>query len=63
MEQPNALVESPVGTPVRKNGPKELMAAFGCPGRPVGVPEYNAFWKSLSDNEKDYYRNADLVSA
>ncbi len=50
-------------TPERRNGPKELMAAFSCPGRPVGVPEYNAFWKSLSEDEKSFYRNAELATA
>lgn len=44
----------------RRNGPKTLMAAFSCPDRPVNVAEYNEFWKSLSPEQKDYYRNVDI---
>jgi len=44
----------------RRNGPRELMAAFSCPGREVKVAEFNEFWKSLDEGQKAYYRNVDI---
>lgn len=43
-----------------KNDVKTLKEFFGTPERPVNGPEMMAFWKSLSDEEKEYYKNADL---
>lgn len=43
-----------------KNGPKEMMAYFGSPERPVTMAEFREFWGSLSEEEKDEFRYADL---
>lgn len=43
-----------------KNGMKEIKDFFGTPERPVTGPEMMAFWKSLTDEEKEYYKTADL---
>lgn len=45
-----------------RNTPKELMAFFSTPEKPVKLSEYNEFWKSLSNDEKEYYRTADLAA-
>lgn len=29
---------------------------FGCDGRPVSAAEMQAFWKPLSEEEKDFYK-------
>lgn len=42
------------------NSLKDLIAFFGTPERPVTPPEFRDFWNSLSDQEKDYYKNAPL---
>lgn len=39
---------------------KELMAALGTPQNPVGVAEYRTFWASLSEEERAYYKHAEL---
>lgn len=44
----------------KKNGPRDLMTAFSCEGRPVTTPEFSEFWKSLSESEKEFYRFAPL---
>lgn len=33
---------------------------FDTPEKPLGTSEFMDFWKSLSDEEKEYYKNADL---
>lgn len=43
-----------------ENTIKELMAAFSTLERPVTVVEYKAFWESLSDQEKVFYKTAKL---
>lgn len=43
-----------------ENSIKDLMAAFSCPGRPVGISEYKDFWKSLTPEQQRYYKNYDL---
>jgi hypothetical protein len=54
MDQPTALF-----TP-DKNGTKELIAFFSTPERPVTAAEFMGFWKSCTDEQKDYYRNAKI---
>lgn len=54
------MTQPTVQTPTRRNGPKELMVAFACPDREVKVAEFNEFWKSLSPEQKEYYRNVDI---
>lgn len=56
--------------PMAQNGVKELMAFFGvelkgiCTDSPtdgkVTTPEFSAFWKSCSDEQKAYYKSAPL---
>ena len=43
---------------IKKNGIKELMEFFSTPERPVTTQEFTNFWKSLSLEEKEYYKNA-----
>lgn len=49
------------------NGPKEqrntlgeLMKFFSTEDNPVGSGEFKTFWESLSDEEKDEFKNAEL---
>lgn len=43
------------------NEMKDLMKFFARPGEDkVSVKEFNAFWKSLTPAEKEYYKTADL---
>lgn len=42
------------------NGTKELIAFFSIPEHPVTASEFMSFWKSLTDEQKDYYRNAKI---
>jgi hypothetical protein len=43
------------------NDMKALMHFFARPGEDkVPVKEFNAFWKSLTDAEKEYYKTAPL---
>ncbi len=42
------------------NSLKDLITFFGCEGRPVSPGEFRDFWNSLSEAEKDYYKNAPL---
>jgi hypothetical protein len=44
-----------------KNSTKDLMAFFSTEEKPLKVAEFGEFWKSLSDEEKAYYREADLT--
>lgn len=56
----------------QKNGPKEIMAYFSVPtkgeaaGYPadgkVTLPEFSDFWKSLSEEDKDALRFANLAA-
>ncbi len=39
---------------------KDLIAFFSEGCRPVTTSEFMEFWKSLSDAEKEYYKNAPL---
>ena len=43
-----------------ENSVAEIKAYFGTPDRPVPAQEMMAFWKSLSDEEKEYYKTAEL---
>lgn len=40
---------------------KVLMAFFSENSRPCGPTEFMAFWKSLTDDQKEYYRTCDLT--
>ena len=42
------------------NTPKDLMAFFSTPEKPVKAAEFMSFWKDLSTEEKEYYQNAPL---
>lgn len=43
-----------------ENTPKDLKEFFSTPEKAVKAAEFMDFWKSLSDEEKEYYKNADL---
>ena len=43
------------------NTPMDLKKFFSTPEKPCASPEIMEFWKSLSEEEKDYYRTAPLV--
>lgn len=45
----------------KQNSPKELIAAFGTEERPVSIGEFRDFWVSLSEEEKEYFRTAELT--
>jgi hypothetical protein len=34
----------------------EMKNYFNCPGRPTSNPEMMEFWKSLTDEEKTFYK-------
>lgn len=42
------------------NTVKDLKAYFSTTEKPVSNTEMMDFWKSLSDEEKAYYKNAEL---
>lgn len=42
------------------NSASQLKAFFSTPEKPVNAKEMMDFWKSLTDEEKEYYQNADL---
>jgi hypothetical protein len=42
------------------NTVKALKDFFSVPGKPVSNTEMIEFWKSIADDEKAYYQNADL---
>lgn len=42
------------------NSVADLSKQFGTEDKPVSASEFMEFWKSLSDDEKDYYKSADL---
>lgn len=42
------------------NSVKDLKDFFSTEDKPVNTSEMMAFWKSLSDVEKEYYQGADL---
>lgn len=44
---------------IENNSLKDLMDFFGTE-QPVGPKEMGEFWKSLSDDEKEYYKSATL---
>lgn len=35
---------------------KQIMTYFSAPDRPVTPTEFKLFWSSLSDTEKDFYK-------
>lgn len=43
-----------------ENTVKELLAFFSTEEKPCKTSEFMEFWKSLSDEEKEYYKAADL---
>lgn len=45
-----------------ENKPKDLIAYFSTPEKPCTTSEYMAFWKSLTDDQKAYYREFDLTT-
>lgn len=46
---------------IKKNTPKDLKDFFSTPEKPVALKEMNDFWQSLSEDDKEYYRYAELV--
>lgn len=44
-----------------ENSLKDLREFFSTAERPVTTPEMAAFWKSCSDDEKAYFKSADLA--
>ena len=42
------------------NSIADLMKFFACESRPVTPSEFRDFWQSLTDQEKEYYKNAPL---
>ena len=42
------------------NSASNLKEFFSTPEQPLSTSEFMEFWKSLSEEEKDYYREADL---
>lgn len=42
------------------NTPTIIASALGTPDRPISLDEFQEFWKSLTEDEKDFYRRADL---
>lgn len=42
------------------NDTKTLIAFFSTEDRPVSASEFMAFWKSLTEEQKEYYRNAEI---
>lgn len=44
----------------QQNTPATLKKFFSVPGKPVDMQEMGDFWKSLTEEEKVYYRGADL---
>jgi hypothetical protein len=43
------------------NSLKEIKEFFSTPEKPVGNTEMAQFWKSLTDDEKAYYKSAPLA--
>ena len=48
-------------TEPKLNTMREMIDFFSCEGRPVTAQEFNDFWKSLTDDQKAYYKSADLT--
>lgn len=44
----------------KKNSLTDLMDFFSTDERPVKPAEFKLFWNSISDEEKAYYKNAEL---
>lgn len=44
------------------NNMKDLKDFFSTPEKPCGLTEMKEFWESLSDEEKEEFKNADLTS-
>lgn len=42
------------------NDMKAVRAFFSTPEKPVGLSEMSEFWRSLTPEDKEYYKNADL---
>lgn len=42
------------------NTPNEIKKFFSEGAEPVTMKEFNEFWKSCSDEDKNEFRNADL---
>lgn len=45
-----------------ENKVAEIKNFFGEGTRKVTMAEFNEFWKSLTDDEKKYYKTADLTA-
>ena len=39
---------------------KELKDFFSTPEKPCSAAEFMEFWKPMTDEEREYYKNADL---
>lgn len=46
----------------QENTVKELKEFFSTPDKPVTAPEFMSFWKSCDDEDKAYYKSADLTA-
>jgi hypothetical protein len=42
------------------NTPVQIKAALGTEERPVSATEFKEFWMSLTNEEREYYKNAEL---
>lgn len=43
------------------NSITDLKTFFSTPEKPVSLQEIREFYRDLSEDEKDYYKNADLT--
>jgi hypothetical protein len=46
--------------PEEKNSVSDIRRYLSTPDNPVSMEEFTVFWKSLSDEEKDEYKNTEL---
>lgn len=43
-----------------RNTLRQLIDYFGCEGRPCTPAEFKYFWESCTDEQKEYYKNAEI---
>lgn len=55
MSETTTFTPAPAANP-KGNSLTELMAAFSTPDRPVKAAEYQAFWKSCTEEQKAWYK-------
>lgn len=44
------------------NSMTQIREFLSTPEKPVSMAEFSEFWKSLSEDEKNEYKNADLTA-